>query len=53
LRPGEQITLQPHIPHWFQGGPEGTVVWTFSTKAIDVEDVFTDPDVRRKTVVVD
>ena len=53
LRPGDQITLQPNIPHWFQGGPEGAVVWTFSTKAIDVEDVFTDPDVRRKTVVVD
>jgi len=53
LRPGEQITLQPNIPHWFQGGPEGAVVWTFSTKAIDVEDVFTDPDVLRKTVIVD
>jgi D-lyxose ketol-isomerase len=53
LRPGEQITLQPNIPHWFQGGPEGAVVWTFSTKAIDVEDAFTDPDVLRKTAVAD
>ena len=53
LRPGEQVTLQPNTPHWFQGGPEGAVIWSFSTKAIDVEDMFTDPDVRRETVVVD
>jgi D-lyxose ketol-isomerase len=53
LRPGDQITFPPDIPHWFQGGPEGAVIWSFSTKALDVEDVFTDPDVRRETVVVD
>jgi D-lyxose ketol-isomerase len=53
LRPGDQITFSPNVPHWFQGGPEGAVVWTFSTKAVDVEDVFTDPDVRRETVIVD
>jgi hypothetical protein len=29
------------------------VFWSFSTKAVDVTDVFTDPDVRRETVVVD
>jgi hypothetical protein len=29
------------------------VFWSFSTKAIDVEDVFTDPDVQRTTVVVE
>ena len=53
LRPGDQITFPPNISHWFQGGPEGAVIWSFSTKAIDVEDVFTDPDVRRETVIVD
>jgi D-lyxose ketol-isomerase len=53
LRPGDQITFPPNVPHWFQGGPEGAVVWTFSTKAVDVEDIFTDPDVRRETVIVD
>jgi D-lyxose ketol-isomerase len=53
LRPGEQVTFLPNVTHWFQGGPEGAVIWSFSTKATDVEDVFTDPDVRRKTVVVD
>ena len=53
LRPGDQVTFPPNTPHWFQGGPEGAVFWSFSTKAIDVEDVFTDPDVQRTTVVVD
>ena len=53
LHPGEQLTFKPNTPHWFQGGPSGAVVWTFSTKAVDIEDIFTDPDIRRKTVVVD
>jgi D-lyxose ketol-isomerase len=53
LRPGDQMTLPPNTPHWFQGGPEGAVVWTFSTKAVDVEDIFTDPEMRRQTVVID
>lgn len=52
LRPGGQVTVQPNTPHWFQGGPEGAVVWSFSTKAVDVEDVFTDPEIRRETVIV-
>jgi D-lyxose ketol-isomerase len=47
LLPGEQVTFQPDTPHWFQGGPEGAVFWSFSTKAIDVKDIFTDPDIRR------
>ena len=51
LYPGDQVTLSPGTRHWFQGGPEGAVFWSFSTKAIDVADVFTDPDVRRETVV--
>ena len=51
LRPGDQITLQPNTPHWFQAGPEGSVIWSFSTKAIDVQDVFTDPDIRRVPVI--
>jgi len=53
LRPGDQITLPPNTPHWFQGGPEGAAIRSFSTKAVDVTDLFTDPDVRRETVVVD
>jgi D-lyxose ketol-isomerase len=53
LYPGDQVTLRPDTPHWFQTGPHGAVIWGFSTKAVDVEDVFTDPEVRRRTVVVD
>jgi D-lyxose ketol-isomerase len=53
LRPGDQVTLPPNSPHWFQGGPEGAVVWTFAARVTDVADVFTDPQVVRQTVVVD
>ena len=53
LSPGQQMTLQPNIPHWFQAGKEGAVVWSFSTKAVDIQDIFTDPDIVRTTVVVD
>jgi D-lyxose ketol-isomerase len=53
LRPGDQVTFPPDTPHWFQGGPDGAVFWSFSTKATDVADVFTDPEVQRVTVVVD
>ena len=53
LRPGDQVTLAPNTPHWFQGGPEGAVIWSFSTKAVDVRDGFTDPEVRRETVIID
>jgi D-lyxose ketol-isomerase len=53
LRPGDQVTLQPNTAHWFQGGPKGAVVWSFSTKAIDLADIFTDPDVHRESVIYD
>lgn len=53
LRAADQVTLPHNALHWFQGGPEGAVIWSFSTKAVDVADVFTDPDVRRETVVTD
>src|SRR5690606_9643278 len=51
LLPGEQVTFPPNTPHWFQGGPAGAVIWSFSTKARDAEDIFTDPDVKREIVV--
>jgi D-lyxose ketol-isomerase len=47
LHPGEQYTIMPQTWHWFQGGPEGAVVSEFSTRSIDEEDLFTDPDIRR------
>ncbi len=53
LRPGDQVTFAPNVLHWFEGGPEGAVFWSFSTKAVDVQDVFTDPEIRRETVIVD
>jgi D-lyxose ketol-isomerase len=53
LLPGDQVTLPPNRPHWFQGGPQGAVIWSFSTPATDIADVFTDPDVIRTTVVLD
>ena len=53
LHPGDQVTFEPNTPHWFQAGPEGAVVWSFSTKAVDVQDVFTDPQVARQTVIME
>ena len=47
LKPGQQYTLTPNTPHWFQGGPEGAVVSEFSTTSYDEYDVFNDPDIRR------
>jgi D-lyxose ketol-isomerase len=52
LKPGDQVTFAPNTPHWFQGGSEGAVFWSFSTKVIDKEDQFTDPDIQRETIIV-
>jgi len=51
LRPGEQFTIPPDTLHRFQAGPEGAVVSEFSSTSRDDLDVFTDPDVKRSTVV--
>jgi D-lyxose ketol-isomerase len=51
LRPGEQYTIPPNTLHWFQAGPEGAVVSEFSSTSRDELDEFTDPRVRRETVV--
>jgi D-lyxose ketol-isomerase len=53
MKPGDQLVLEPGTPHWFQAGPEGAVVYSFSTPARDNLDTFTDPSVVRKTVVAD
>jgi D-lyxose ketol-isomerase len=47
LRPGQQHTLYPDTPHWFQGGPEGAVISEFSTTNTDTVDRFTDPRIKR------
>ena len=51
LKPGDQHTIPPDTLHSFRAGPEGAVVSEFSSTSRDDLDVFTDPDVRRETVV--
>ena len=51
LQPGDQYTIWPGTKHWFQAGPDGAIVTEFSTRSTDEADVFTDPDIRRVTVV--
>jgi D-lyxose ketol-isomerase len=47
LKPGDQYTLQPMTPHWFQAGPRGCITSEFSTRSYDKQDIFTDPDIMR------
>ena len=51
LRPGEQFTIRPDTLHSFTAGPDGAVISEFSSTSRDDLDVFTDPEVRRETVV--
>ena len=51
LRPGDQYTLGPDTPHWFQAGPEGAIVSEFSTRSTDENDIFTDTRIARLPVV--
>lgn len=52
MRPGDQVTIPPDTPHWFQAGPLGAVVTEFSSHSTDENDVFFDPRVRRVSEVV-
>lgn len=51
LRPGDQFTIPPDTPHWFQAGDEGAVVSEFSSTSRDELDVFTDPRIVRIPIV--
>ena len=51
LDPGDQHTIMPNTRHWFQAGEEGAIVTEFSTTSRDDLDIFTDPRIRRATVV--
>lgn len=51
LHPGDQFTIPADTLHRFRAGPDGAVVSEFSTASRDELDVFTDPRVRRETVV--
>jgi len=53
LKPGDQFTIPPNTKHWFQAGDEGAIVSEFSSTSYDEFDIFTDPEVKRKTVIVD
>jgi D-lyxose ketol-isomerase len=51
LRPGDQYTVMPNTLHWFRAGAKGAIVSEFSTQSRDDLDVFTDPRIRRATIV--
>jgi D-lyxose ketol-isomerase len=51
LRPGDQVTIPPDTLHSFRAGSDGAVVTEFSSASRDELDVFTDPNVRRATIV--
>ena len=53
LRPGDQYLCPPDTWHWFQAGPQGAVLWSFSSRVTDAADQFLDPQVVRQTVIVD
>ncbi|HWB96204.1 MAG TPA: D-lyxose/D-mannose family sugar isomerase [Bryobacteraceae bacterium] len=53
LKPGDQYTLMPDTPHWFQAGEEGAVVSEFSTRSTDDQDRFRDPRIARAPEVGD
>ncbi len=51
LKQGQQYTLPPNTLHWFQSGDKGAVVSEFSTSSYDEYDIFTDPEIKRSTIV--
>jgi len=53
MHPADQITLAPGVPHWLQAGPEGVVLYSFSSCARDILDGFADPDIVRETRIID
>lgn len=53
LKPGDQLICYPGEKHWFQGGSEGAVLYSFSSVARDVLDGFTDPKIDRVTKIVE
>jgi D-lyxose ketol-isomerase len=53
LHPGDQYTLYPDTPHWFQAGDQGAVVSEFSTRSRDESDIFADPRIERMPKIAD
>lgn len=53
LNPGDQYTIPPDTLHWFQAGSKGAIISEFSSKSVDEEDVFTDPEVERTPTIIE
>lgn len=53
MEPGDQLTLEPGIKHWFKAGDEGSVFFSISTVARDALDKFTDEAIERQTRIID
>ena len=51
LGPGDQHYSPPNEWHWFQAGPEGAVMWSWSSRPSDYQDDFSDPEVTRRTII--
>jgi len=51
LEPGGQYTLPPNTLHWFQAGSKGAVISEFSTSSVDEADIFSDPNIKRETII--
>ena len=51
LQPAQQYTIAPNTLHWFQAGDEGAIISEFSTRSRDEFDIFTDPQIRRATII--
>ncbi len=51
--PGATRTFNPGEKHWFQGGPDGVVLYSFSSVVRDTLDGFTDPTIQRSTRIVE
>ncbi len=51
MKPGDQLVLPAGTKHWFQAGPSGAVMYSFSSKVTDLLDQFSDPDVVRQTII--
>ncbi|MDR3532704.1 MAG: hypothetical protein P4L90_19390 [Rhodopila sp.] len=53
MRPGDQLTLQPGVKHWFQAGGAGAVMYSFSSAARCALDPFSDPAIVRVTRIAE
>lgn len=53
INPGDQYIIPPNAWHWFQAGSKGAIVWSISSRVTDVQDQFRDPEVIRKTVIIE